>query len=374
MSTRAKTLLGALLLFGCSADEPDVLVTGRDGGITRDAGEVRDAGFDRDGGAPRDGGPARSHPDVARLFAPAGLDPTPGGTYALAGPDAIYDLGRAFYAEHPDDYDMLLVWTDRPVDDIFAFAVPLDGNIDGIGLTEVRAFYGWQDVTPASAGSAGRLQHIVMMNAPSIYRPGQRYRPADIMLHEIGHRWSANVHVDSATDRLILVDEFWSHWSIVANVGGPSAVGYGTVRDLGGSTFAFEIVTPLSYARLELYQQGLIPAEEVGAMFYVSDAGDFDPPTSRTGPWTIDHVGDPVSFGGTRVDFTIDDVIRTHGARVPSHADAQTHFDVAFVVVCAAPPDCDPTVLDFVEARRAELPAEFARATGDRGSMSTTLD
>jgi hypothetical protein len=363
----------ALAAVACSGEtrEPST----RDGGIVRDAGGARDAG-PRDGGVARDGGPPRDggrHPNVARLFAPAGLTPTANDTYALDGPDAIYQLGRAFYADHPDDYDMLLIWTDRSVDGVFAFAVPVDGDIDGIGLTEVRAFYGWQDLTPADAGSAGRLQHVVLMNAPSIYRPGALYRPADIMLHEIGHRWSANIQLAMAADRLVLIDEFWAHWTIFANVGGPSAEGYGTVSDLGAGRFRFDIVVPLSYSRLELYQQGLLPAAEVGAMFYVDGAIDFDPPTSGTGPWTVDHVGEPVAYSGTRVDFGIDDVIATHGARRPAFGDAQTSFTVAFAVVCAAEPDCAPGVVDFVEARRAELPAEYDRATGGRGAMVTTL-
>jgi hypothetical protein len=177
-----------------------------------------------------------------------------------------------------------------------------------------------------------------------------------------------------ASDPEVLVDQHWAHWSIYANVGGPSAQGYGQLVDQGGGWFAYERVVPLRYSRLELYQQGLLAASDVGELFYVESATDFDPPASAFGPWTADAYGEEVRYRGTRVEFSIDDVIAAYGPREPHFAAAQTSFRVAFVLVCSEPAACSDSSLGFVESVRQAWGGAFSAATAGRASVDTALE
>ncbi len=301
--------------------------------------------------------------DVARVQLPAGLLTSTGeGTYAMSDGTEIYELGKAFYGSYPDTFDFLLLYTDFLVDDLFAFSVPLDHSIEGIGQQEVMALYGWSDLSPATAGSTGALGQVVLMNGPERYSAGARWGAEDVLLHEVGHRWSANLSLDAA-DAWILTDTWYSHWSVMANVGGPSAEGYGTLEDRG-DTFEYVLSDDLVYSDLELYQQGLMSAEEVGEMFYVA-------PSDFAG--SKDAVAQAVTFSGTRVDFTVDDIVARHGPRVPSSAEAQTHFRVAFALVCEDVEACDEDAFEWVEGQRLAFEQSYATATRGRGSVSTEL-
>jgi hypothetical protein len=313
-------------------------------------------------------------PNVARVPVPETFTPEPDGSYSLGTGRELLDVGKAFYEEHPDAYDMLIVWTDFDVKDIFAFAIPLDHDIQGIGLQEVMQLYGWNDLAPASAGSAGMLEHVALMNSPATYEGLGFYTAQDIVTHEVGHRWSAYLSLASAADPWALTDAFYSHWNVYANMGGPSALGYGQLLDQGGGQFDYELVVPLRYSDVELYQQGLIPPEDVGETFYVTDATGFDPPMNGGQAWTPDSYGSAVSYMATRVDFDIDEVIADHGPRVPAHADAQTEFRMAFVLVCEDIEACDQDALDWVDEQRVDWETTFADATGGRASVDTTLD
>ncbi len=341
------------MLIACASSKPDTAANPLDT-------DALDPDTDTEGQADPD-----PWPHVARIARPDSM-----AGFTLGTGREVLDLGTAFYADHDGDFDFLVAYTSEEIAGIFAFALPLRHDIEGIGQQEVMALYGWDDLDPGDAGSAGRLQQIMLMNAPSLYRPGAFYSAQDILIHETGHRWSANLRLDSA-DPWILTDEFWSHWSIYANVGGPSAEGYGTLEDLGDGTFRYDLVVPLRYADLELYQQGLLAAEEVGSMFTVEGATDFDPPDNNGLPWDDGSYGAAVSFAGSRVDVTMDDVLAVHGPRVPAHDNAQTDFRVAFALVCDG--QCDEAALAWVDAERAAFPASFEAATRGLATAATEL-
>ena len=297
---------------------------------------------------------------------------TNGGRHVFEDGTEIFDASKAFYEDNADAFDMLIIFSDVQMEGTFAFSIPLNHAIEGIGLREAMARFGWGAYGPWLAGSESRLQHVVFMNAPATYARAA-YTAQEILTHEVGHRWSAYVQLPDAEDNGVLVDEWWSHWTLFASLGGPSALGYGELVEEAPGHFRFSIRHPLRYAQLELYQQGLIARDEVGPMFYVENAAGFAPPASRAGPWTPDAVGESVSFEGSRVDFTIDDVVGSHGARVPDAAGAQRAFRMAFMLVCADPSSCAPDAIPFVEAQRRAWPETFAMATGGRATVDVSL-
>lgn len=306
----------------------------------------------------------------------------PHGLYQLTMPDSVardgsgyqmstgwevLDIARTFYETQADDFDFLMIYTDRPVQGLFAFTLPLAHDVAGIGQEEVMALYGWQDLDPTDAGSAGRLQAILLMNHASVYSPGAFWGPQDILVHEVTHRWGANLRLELTADPWALVDASYSHWAHPASIGGPSALGYGELLEAEPGRFRFELVSPLVNSDLELYQMGLLAAEAVRPFFLVEGARDHQPPSPWDGAWDPDDYGQAVTFAGRRIDFTLADLQAVHGPRVPSAAEAQHHFRAAFVLACAA--DCPPEDVAFADAQRAAWPASFARATRGLGSM-----
>jgi hypothetical protein len=188
------------------------------------------------------------------------------------------------------------------------------------------------------------------------------------------HRWAAFVELAGTPAPAYLLDAGWSHWNIHVHGGGPSATGYGDVADLGGGTFRFDEVRPWMLSPLELYLAGFIAQADVPPMFYVADAYGYDPAVTSygetIGPSTL---AEPCSFSGTRVDFTVDDIVTTNGPRTPAFGEAATEFRVAFVLVCVDVDACNPSELDVVEAQRTAFPATWSAATGGRSTVVTDL-
>jgi hypothetical protein len=333
-------------------------------GVADGAGDG-DRGAEGESGEGEGEGDAGIFPDVARVLLPSSFAVQDNG-WALTTGDEIFDVGTAFYQNHDDVYDMLLVFTEKQVADIFAFSVPLVA--EGPGLAEVRERYGWADIGPSTAGSAGKLQHIALMNDRTIY-DGAAFTAQDIVVHEVGHRWSAYLFLPDVEDEDVLTDEYWSHWSVYANVGGPSALGYGELIDESNGQFSFQIRRPLRYSMLELYQQGLVSPDEVVDLFFVEGAADFFPTTSLGGDWGADSYGEDVRYSGTRHDFTLDDIIARNGP----NAVAQTAYRMAFVIICADQNACDVDALAFVDAQRLLWPDSFAAATDGRATADTSL-
>lgn len=292
--------------------------------------------------------------EVATVDVPDSFAPTGGGAYTLGTGFEIFDVSRAFYETHEDAYDVLVIWTDFEVEGIWQFALSTRADIGGIGQAEVYAEYGWGDFTEDS-GSSGRLQHLVFMNHRGLWDDAA-FTHQEILAHEVGHRWAAYVHLPGAADPWILQDASKSHWSVVASTGGPSALGYGELRDLGGGSFLYDIVRPLRYSSLELYAMGLLDAADVPDLWYVADA-DIDP----------DRYGETVSFHGTRVDLPLAEVVTALGPRDPP-AGVVTTWTLAGVVVCP-PQGCAPETVAWATDERDAFTATFAEATGNRGTI-----
>lgn len=282
------------------------------------------------------------------------------------GEAALAEIGHAFYGEHGDDYDFLAVYTEGEMLEVYAFAYAVKYDVGGIG------FDGYDPgITPGAVGSAGRLLQIDVMNAARIYDdPGD----ASILVHEMVHHWAAFIEVPGTPAQAFLLDDSWSHWNVHVHTGGPSAVGYGDLVDLGNGRFQFTVQYPLQLSPLELYLAGMIPPAEVPPLFYVRDAHDYDPATPNFGgAWAPSSYSMDAAFSGTRVDFTIDDVIATNGPRTPAFGVAKTDFRVAFVLVCVDENACNPSDLAIVETQRQALESWFGPATGGRGSVDATL-
>jgi len=287
---------------------------------------------------------------------------------ALCSPQA----GIAFYASHPDAYDMLVFLTNKGVPVSEKAGYPLKADVDGIG----------QDSTPwrtAHFGSPGRLMHAVDLGSvqslpddpEGIFAGSVPMSGIEVVGHEVGHRFMSYAsvnHDDGVGNRDIIRGHLDSgtgvHWSCWLS--SDSVMYGGMFTDHGDGTFT-DVNGPRKYSQLDQYLMGLRQPDEVDPMYYVIVGGSIygcaDPPLAR---------GVAHDITGVRVDFPIDDVIRALGVRSP--ATSPCHYKIGFVFVHATgnPPAAGD--LEKVDRYRAALETWYAWATDGRGSLDTRVD
>jgi len=285
----------------------------------------------------------------------------------------VNHAGISFYASHPDNYDVLIFFTNKVINFMFdvKMGFPVKNSIRGIGREETSLF------DPTQVGSAGRLMQCLKMgsmhdlpeNPHDLYNM-PRITGIELVAHEIGHHWMAWILMDMDDGRgpLDILRGYENedpngHWSAWFNSG--SVMYGGTLTDNGNGSFS-ECNGVRKYGPLDQYLMGLRTADEVGTLWYV----DVDGTThgSPSMPFARDTCND---FTGTRVDFTIDDVIRANGVRDP--ITSPCHLKVGFAIVHEVGLPPTPEEIAKIERYRTELQASWPFLTDNRGSIDTTL-
>jgi hypothetical protein len=162
-------------------------------------------------------------------------------------------------------------------------------------------------------------------------------------------------HVDS---------DFNLHWSYYFN---SRSLMFGSfIEDLGKDKFRFYFDKP-KYSTLDQYLMGLREANEVPPMFVVDDGNMFS-------TWSTDLLkpGEEKTVEGTRIDFTIDDVIAALGARNPVREEC--HWKAAFMIVYPKGMPPSKAQMEKVDSYRKRWEEFYSWATDGRGSMDTTID
>lgn len=194
---------------------------------------------------------------------------------------------------------------------------PLRNSIAGIGDPDLN--------DPSLKGSSGRLGGILKL----FDRDQLTFKTA---LHELTHRWGNYLDGDMA------LAAFRGHWGY-SDVHGPLG-GWlpGTLQELGeglhkvgnedqpSAAPAGYAISTFSYAPLELYLMGLIPASEV------------PPVTIAVGAENVSSEDDGQVFRAQEIrTVTIDQIIAANGPRVPGFGEAQTEWTIAFMVLSPTP-------------------------------------
>lgn len=234
------------------------------------------------------------------------------------------ELTKALFKVFEDRYSHVVVYTDFQIllggGRTIAQALTVQNDIRGIGLGRFD-FSGL-------FGSSGAFQTFVMMGSLEQYPRdledtvfiGNAYSAADILMHEIGHRWGVRVNFEKdGVVRDDILGRASAHWSYCFD----SEFSYLEGNDLvdnGDGSFSGAL-RRADYNDFDLYNMGLIGADGVRDSFLVEGCdGDRAPNPSA-------------SVNGTRIDISIDDIINAEGPRVPPAGDAPTKFDIAFVLL-----------------------------------------
>lgn len=258
-------------------------------------------------------------------------------SYGQPDMSARREIAKAFYRNHGDDYDFLVIFTNfdfrMPSLQARAFFSPAKNDVRGIGqeLNDLTNTY-----SPDGSFLA-RLQGTIDMANLS----GHALEPAEpkfdetlmTLTHEFLHRWGAYVHFRDGTgesDALLGLDG--AHWSFLFDSGGSTLYG-NNWRDNADGTFTSiapeqagsgEVLGRI-FSPLDLYLMGLIDKSQVPPMLLV-DAPGLD-------PTQLPGIG--VTVPGMARIVTIDDIISVEGERIPGAADSRKEFRVAFIYAVA---------------------------------------
>jgi len=334
-----------------------------------------------------DGGQAADVGDIALVEDKTG---DINGTIALPN---VYlaKAACAFYAAHKDSFDAIFVFTTLPQNFLTNVQQgwPVKQQAKGIGRD------GWLwDQTATFCSTGGKLRQAVKMgdlailpdNPDALYTGIPFYPLSGIQLvaHEFGHHWMASIRFDKGDGKKHCLlrgyepsgrgntgecdgyqeTDYNQHWSYYFNSG---SLMYGSmITDLGGGKFKLYYDQP-KYSPLDQYLMGLRVKADVPPQFLV-DVG-----SSMTGSASIPlSPGKTDTVSGTRLDFTIDDVIRVEGPRQP--ASEPCHWTAAFIVVHAAGKPPSATEIAKLDQYRTRWESFYLWATEGRGSFDTTLD
>lgn len=269
-------------------------------------------------------------------------------------------LARRVYAEAPDRFDFLAVFTDRVVESSHLVgSVTVSNDVHGIGMpifNHARVF------------GSQHLEHIVLMNSLSFYDenpakppqiPSYAYAPSTLAVlgHELGHRWLAH-----AGEPLVAPGRR-GHWNYFLETDG-SFMGGSRLQDNADGTFTTGEVMA-RFGALDQYLMGVRAPAEVDDFFVVEEPFGHDvdpdaPPAAGT------------TFGGERRDLSVDDVIAQLGERRPQE-DGVKVFRMGFVLVVprgAVPADADLAKLQRI---RRTFGPYFRAATDGRARVRTWL-
>jgi hypothetical protein len=274
-------------------------------------------------------------------------------------------VARRFYQSFGDDYDQLVVFTNRALLErgTFAYEQTVQNQVAGLGQDGFSR--------AADYGSGGRLQSFAYMDNIAKYPadPLRRFLGEDHALslvgHESGHRWLAQgVFTDGAGNSTELLGRDDVHWSFFFDSDGSFMEG-NEITDLGGGQFRTEVPSQ-RYSALDQYFMGLRAPEEVPAFFFVRS------PTNTTRA-RDDNPESAVRFAGTRREVGISEVIAAMGPRSPAFGEAPRVWRQAWIFVSVGGPPSEAD-LAKVEAFRAAWEPFYAASTEGRGAVEARLD
>jgi uncharacterized protein (TIGR03437 family) len=258
-----------------------------------------------------------------------------------------------FYQYFKDSFDFLSIVYDGSRFQNRHF-IRTQNSIAGIGFSLFSLSSQW--------GSAGRLQGFTVFPNGGLFNTTTAC--SDGYLHELGHRWINGLQGG-------MHDPFGFHWPLSDIAGGimgfsaHTATGNGEgfamsgAASVEGNTMEFKrFVSCPGYADLELYLMGLLDSSQVINHLVAADQNQFMVNGSIQGPFN---------------SVTIQDVIASNGARVPSAGQAQKSFRTATILVT---PDtfASRDVMDYYENEALYAEAAFDFATGKLGQLRGEVD
>jgi PKD repeat protein len=173
------------------------------------------------------------------------------------------------------------------------------------------------------------------------------------------------VNLDEILPGVDILGRLGAHWSFFLDTGASVMEGCRWQDNEDGSFTSVSVLD--GFSELDEYLLGLRPASEVGAMFVIDDPS----PEPEAGDESFPFPG--FTTWGTRVDFTVEDIIAQNGPRIPDASQARHDFRMAFVLVIPEGTTPPPGDLDFLDQFRLDWEEFFLAETDSVGTMETSI-
>lgn len=262
--------------------------------------------------------------------------------------NGVWQRLQSDFGYRDEDIDAVAIYSDFPSDILLspygAFATLANPGADGI--------------SQYSSASRPRTPTLMHMNSLFAFEGDGA---AQILLHELGHRWLYYFEIDEAGQRSRAHNPKGYHpaqWVHVPGAfGDASPMGGTAFRENGDGTYSTPLdVTHVGYSWHELYLMGLARVEEVQPWYYLTGTtfGDeYFPPPGQT-------------VSAKRVNVNVQQIVSAMGPRTPSFNAAPKEFRVLFAVIERTPVASMPPF-------RTRFESAFSAATGERGRVVTAL-
>jgi len=294
-------------------------------------------------------------------------------TLEFANRDLLVQIANEFYRDHPDDYDMLVIWGSEWFGPGTSFYMPVKNDVPGIGYGHV----GEEFFDDSAEFGSGRLQGIIWIGSDWITNAEAAGGPRSILgilAQETGHRWAATLYfVDPQTgesSRALLEDSY--HWNFYLNTG-TSPMGGNNWESMGDSLYGASPVDEVAFSQLDLYCMGLIGADEVDPVELLVNTQSRNDLVSANSSKVYSRTTQPIAVEADVKEVTIGQIMEAEGERNPDVGfNAQNIHQAWIYVHKGSEPSSYKRILD-IEKMRCEWGDYFNAATGGRSSMNTSI-
>jgi MYXO-CTERM domain-containing protein len=316
----------------------------------------------------------------------AGDEATAMGMGARRGIDYrnLMEISRRFLAAFGDDYDQIAVYlafTDYASAQSLAYQMRVKNDVRGIMIKpDGNSATGWSDdlfdASKDFGSPSGRMQTMLNMKRILAYGRGAANDPSNdlyaVWAQEAAHRWAAYLRFQRAGDTGLsdaLLGRQLAHWAKGVQADGSIMDGYSWTDNQDGTFTATDY--DKRYGKLDQYAMGLLVAKDVPPFFLLQDI------KRATDDVLLDKL--PVltntNYKGTKVDLTIQDVIRAMGPRVPATdpAAADLHMGVVLLTLPGTSTDAVAGESYRIDRTRHLWDDFYNNAGGGRGKVCTEL-
>ncbi|MEO1368150.1 MAG: prenyltransferase/squalene oxidase repeat-containing protein, partial [Acidobacteriota bacterium] len=257
-------------------------------------------------------------------------------------------VSESFFNQNADRYDFLVVFTNfdwNAGDGVRGLYWSVANDVEGIGLElfDLSASFGSQRLQ-------GYIDGYVLSDYVRQDGSLDERRIAEILNHELGHRFLAYPDVDGGA----LIGRDGAHWSYLLDT--DASYLYGSDwTDNGDGTFT-ATSTRERFSNLDLYLMGLLPAEDVAPVTLLENP---DVDTTQ-----LPGLGDTVSATARTVG--LGELIGAEGPRVPAVDVAPKEFRLGVVYLVAPDQPIQAADAPRLEALRDIWERSFFRQTRGR--------
>ncbi|HYH07252.1 MAG TPA: hypothetical protein VEK11_09375 [Thermoanaerobaculia bacterium] len=301
-------------------------------------------------------------PDGTELALPI----TEGFKLAVFNPFSTWEKVQSAHMVSDYDVDGVMMFQTFFTDLIFyagAYATGGNAQVSGIAPT-----------SPSTGPAVGRMPTLMHMNQLAYGWFATDQTASNVMLHELGHRWSYFFSIMENGTPQSSLNPVSAHPA--AYVHTPAAFPVTSDPEqasvMGGAFFVAQPdgkytarAVNVGYSWTDLYLMGLAAPEDVQPWFYLANTN----PKLPDAYWPVDNT----TVTGQKRNVAVQQIIDVHGARTPSVSLAQKQFRVAFVLVTENGREATAEEVAKLTAWRSILERNFATATGGRGRLVTTV-